>query len=92
MQIDLDWPANRCMFMFQIWKCLDSLDFISAAKLFLLAKHVHGCLQYDTQTGGQVLNRFPVIAKQWAAISHFKTAIIQVTGIYWPRYVGQHVL
>ena len=70
------------MLSLQIWNYLDSKEYLPAAKLYLLAKHIHGCLQYDTQTGGQVLNRFPVIAKQWAAISHFKNAIIQVSVCY----------
>lgn len=62
----------------QIWKYLDSADYLPATNLYLLAKHVHGCLQYDSQTGGQILSRFPVIAKQWTAISYFKNIIIQV--------------
>ncbi|XP_067932547.1 conserved oligomeric Golgi complex subunit 1-like [Watersipora subatra] len=61
----------------KIWSYLDNAAYLPAAKLYLLSKHVHTCLQYDTQTGGQVLGRFPVIAKQWSAISHFQSAILQ---------------
>ncbi|KAK2188068.1 hypothetical protein NP493_145g03017 [Ridgeia piscesae] len=48
-------------------------------QLFLLARHVHTGLQLDTQQSARILTSFPVLTRQWAAIGHFRSTILQVT-------------
>ena len=62
---------------FQIWSSLDCEDFLSASRLFLLSQHINTSLQLDSQHAPNFLYWFPVLNRQWAAISHFKISILQ---------------
>ena len=62
----------------QIWTCLDMEDYLSASRLFLLAQHINTNLQLTSQGSQNFLYWFPVLNRQWAAISHFKFTILQV--------------
>nr|XP_006811556.1 PREDICTED: conserved oligomeric Golgi complex subunit 1-like [Saccoglossus kowalevskii] len=44
-----------------------------------LSRHIVSSLQLDanTQKSAQLLSWFPILSRQWAAISHFKTSILQ---------------
>ncbi|KAK7465202.1 hypothetical protein BaRGS_00037631 [Batillaria attramentaria] len=61
----------------KIWSSVDSGDYLTATQLYLLARHVNTSLRLDGQRSSNVLSWFPVLTRQWAAISHFKTTILQ---------------
>ncbi len=54
-----------------MWSSVDTRDFLRATKLFLFARHIHTNLSICEDT----LEDFPVIGRQWAAISQFHEAI-----------------
>ena len=58
---------------------MDSGDYLTGTQLYLLARHINTSLHLDGQRSSKVLSWFPVLTRQWAAISHFKTTILQVT-------------
>lgn len=62
----------------QIWSALDEEDYLTATQHFLLSRHIHTSLQLESQQSGNLLSMFPVLTRQWAAISHFRTTILQV--------------
>ena len=64
--------------LFQIWSALDEQDYLMATRHFLLSRHIHTSLQLESQQTGNLLTLFPVLTRQWAAISHFRTTILQV--------------
>jgi hypothetical protein len=55
-------------FVTQIWNALESLDYCRASRIFLLSRQIHKNLSND--------KRFPVVTRQWNAIAHFKSQII----------------
>ncbi|XP_013380864.1 conserved oligomeric Golgi complex subunit 1 [Lingula anatina] len=61
----------------RIWSSVEEGHFLQATQLYLLARHVHTSLQMDSQKTGKILSHFPVLGKQWAAISHFRTTVLQ---------------
>ncbi|KAI0208088.1 Conserved oligomeric Golgi complex subunit 1 [Lamellibrachia satsuma] len=65
----------------QIWSAIELGEYLHATQLFLLARHVHTGLQLDTQQSARILSSFPVLTRQWAAIGHFRTTILQDLGI-----------
>ena len=69
--------SKTVLLTFQIWTSLDSEDYLSASRLFLLSQHINTSLQLDTQHTPNFLYWFPVLNRQWAAISHFKLTILQ---------------
>ncbi|KAL4228063.1 Golgi transport complex subunit 1 [Mactra antiquata] len=61
----------------KMWTYLDYEDYLSASRLYLLAQHINTSLQLNTQHTSSFLYWFPVLNRQWAAISHFKFTILQ---------------
>lgn len=61
----------------KIWSALDEEDYLTATQHFLLSRHIHTSLQLESQQSGNLLSMFPVLTRQWAAISHFRTTILQ---------------
>ncbi|XP_076443565.1 conserved oligomeric Golgi complex subunit 1-like isoform X2 [Babylonia areolata] len=61
----------------KIWSSVDSGDYLTGTQLYLLARHINTSLHLDSQRSSKVLSWFPVLTRQWAAISHFKTTILQ---------------
>ncbi|XP_038072145.1 conserved oligomeric Golgi complex subunit 1-like [Patiria miniata] len=63
----------------KIWSAIESSEHLQATELYLLACHIVSSLQLDsnTQQSAQLLAWFPVLSRQWAAISHFKAGILQ---------------
>ncbi|XP_071095427.1 conserved oligomeric Golgi complex subunit 1-like isoform X2 [Haliotis cracherodii] len=61
----------------KIWSSNDSRDYLTATQLYLLARHVNTSLQLNSQRSANILSWFPVLTRQWAAISHFKNTILQ---------------
>ncbi|XP_048738272.2 conserved oligomeric Golgi complex subunit 1-like isoform X1 [Ostrea edulis] len=61
----------------KIWSALDEEDYLTATRHFLLSRHIHTSLQLESQQSGNLLTLFPVLTRQWAAISHFRTTILQ---------------
>ncbi|XP_022105215.1 conserved oligomeric Golgi complex subunit 1-like [Acanthaster planci] len=63
----------------KIWSAIESSEHLIATELYLLACHIVSSLQLDsnTQQSAQLLAWFPVLSRQWAAISHFKAGILQ---------------
>jgi len=65
----------------QIWSAVEKEDYILGAQLFLFARHINTGLQLhagvdDILNAGKVMMWFPVISRQWGAISHFQDAIL----------------
>ena len=67
------------MLLLQIWSALESSAYLRASQLFLLARHINTGLQRDSQQAAKIATYFPVLARQWAAIGHFRTTILQVS-------------
>ncbi|ELU03987.1 hypothetical protein CAPTEDRAFT_219346 [Capitella teleta] len=63
----------------KIWHALEDCSFLQASQLFLLARHINTSLQSDSQQAAKIGTYFPVLARQWAAIGHFRTTILQIT-------------
>ncbi|XP_025076664.1 conserved oligomeric Golgi complex subunit 1-like [Pomacea canaliculata] len=61
----------------KIWSSVESGDYLASTQLYLLARHVNTSLHLDSQHSAKVLSWFPVLTRQWAAISHFRSTILQ---------------
>ncbi|XP_071794705.1 conserved oligomeric Golgi complex subunit 1-like [Asterias amurensis] len=63
----------------KIWSAVENSEHLKAAELYLLSCHIVSSLQLDgnTQQSAKLLAWFPVLSRQWAAISHFKAGILQ---------------
>ncbi|XP_025024569.1 conserved oligomeric Golgi complex subunit 1 [Python bivittatus] len=63
----------------KIWSAMESSQYLSATRLYLLCCHLHGLLQLDSSGThySPILARFPILARQVAAASHFRSAILQ---------------
>ncbi|CAG8458901.1 849_t:CDS:10 [Diversispora eburnea] len=62
----------------QIWRSLESHKYLNASRLYLIAKLVYKNLQaYNEESPFDVSVTFPVVQRQWDAVSHFKTQILQ---------------
>ncbi|XP_071449807.1 conserved oligomeric Golgi complex subunit 1 isoform X2 [Hetaerina americana] len=63
-----------------IWSAMDEEDYLLAAQLFLLARHINTSLQVssgeDYIDSSKVLSWFPVLTHQWNTISLFRNAIL----------------
>ena len=57
----------------RIWTSVDSQQYLNATKLYLFARHIHTNLSLNEE----IMNSYPVIERQWAAISHFYNSICQ---------------
>ncbi|KAJ3295924.1 Golgi transport complex subunit 1 [Borealophlyctis nickersoniae] len=62
----------------QIWHALENHQYLRASRLYLLAKKVLGNLQTSPEAATlKLLNSFPVVKRQWDAVSHFRSQIIE---------------
>lgn len=62
----------------QIWSALDLRHYLLATRLYLLARHIYNTVQLDPEAA-VVVGRFPLLARQWASVCHFKIIILQVS-------------
>ncbi|KAL0951537.1 hypothetical protein HGRIS_008221 [Hohenbuehelia grisea] len=77
MKLLLDAPEH-------LWRLMEKKNYFSSTWLFLLARVVHRALARaeDQDDGGwlsqgiDVLEQFPIVQRQWEAISHFRSQII----------------
>jgi hypothetical protein len=61
----------------KVWSAIDTGNYLQATQLYLLARHINTALQLDSQQSAKIHSWFPVLARQWAAISHFRMTILQ---------------
>ncbi|CAG8557294.1 7524_t:CDS:10, partial [Funneliformis caledonium] len=62
----------------QIWRSLESHKYLNASRLYLIAKLVYKNLQaHNDDSPFNVSVTFPVVQRQWDAVSHFKSQILQ---------------
>ena len=61
-----------------MWSAVDQQDYLLATQSYMLSRHVHTSLQLEAQRSASILSWFPVLSRQWTAISHFKATILQV--------------
>nr|XP_056704719.1 conserved oligomeric Golgi complex subunit 1 [Euleptes europaea] len=63
----------------KIWSAMESSQYLQATQLYLLCCHLHGILQLDLSGThySPILARFPILARQVAASSHFRSTILQ---------------
>ncbi|KAH0629335.1 hypothetical protein JD844_011333 [Phrynosoma platyrhinos] len=63
----------------KIWSAMESSQYLYATQLYLLCCHLHGLLQLDSSSTrySPILVRFPILARQVAAASHFRSTILQ---------------
>uniref|UniRef100_U3FWX1 Conserved oligomeric Golgi complex subunit 1 n=3 Tax=Micrurus TaxID=8634 RepID=U3FWX1_MICFL len=63
----------------KIWSSMESSQYLSATRLYLLCCHLRGLLQLDSSSThySPILACFPILARQVAAASHFRSTILQ---------------
>ncbi|KAM9177896.1 conserved oligomeric Golgi complex subunit 1 isoform 1-T1 [Mergus octosetaceus] len=63
----------------QAWGAMEAGRYLPAARLYLLCRHLHGLLQLDAPRArySPILARFPILLRQVAAASHFRSTILQ---------------
>ncbi|XP_015773605.1 PREDICTED: conserved oligomeric Golgi complex subunit 1-like isoform X1 [Acropora digitifera] len=63
----------------KVWSALERKQYLKAAQLYLFSRHIVSILHIDTgdSSAPKLLSSFPILPKQWAAISHFKDSILQ---------------
>uniref|UniRef100_A0A803YRF3 Conserved oligomeric Golgi complex subunit 1 n=1 Tax=Meleagris gallopavo TaxID=9103 RepID=A0A803YRF3_MELGA len=61
------------------WSAMEAGRYLPAARLYLLCRHLHGLLHLDAPRArySPVLARFPILLRQVAAASHFRSTILQ---------------
>ncbi|XP_007482766.2 conserved oligomeric Golgi complex subunit 1 isoform X2 [Monodelphis domestica] len=65
----------------KIWSSMEASQYLHATQLYLLCCHLHGLLRLDSSSGcySPVLARFPILVRQVAAASHFRSTILHET-------------
>ncbi|XP_074080758.1 conserved oligomeric Golgi complex subunit 1 isoform X2 [Macrotis lagotis] len=65
----------------KIWSSMEASQYLHATQLYLLCCHLHGLLRLDSASGcySPVLARFPILVRQVAAASHFRSTILHET-------------
>ncbi|XP_048583380.1 conserved oligomeric Golgi complex subunit 1 isoform X2 [Nematostella vectensis] len=63
----------------KVWSALERQQYMKATQLYLLSHHIVSILHLETgsKAAPKVLSSFPILQRQWAAISHFKESILQ---------------
>ncbi|ORX55392.1 hypothetical protein BCR36DRAFT_581417 [Piromyces finnis] len=62
----------------QIWNALENHKYLKAACLYMIAKLVYKHLQSSEEAKYlQIMNTFPIIQKQWIAVSQFRSNILE---------------
>ncbi|CAH2087581.1 unnamed protein product [Euphydryas editha] len=67
----------------KIWKCINANDFVKAAQLFIMARHINTGLQLhiggkNVKPGMQSLQR--VVQQQWYSVSNLSQTIVDMCG------------
>ncbi|XP_038021519.2 conserved oligomeric Golgi complex subunit 1 isoform X1 [Anas platyrhynchos] len=79
----LYWAAAQLKLLLDIperaWGAMEAGRYLPAARLYLLCRHLHGLLQLDAPRArySPILARFPILLRQVAAASHFRSTILQ---------------
>ncbi|XP_004693526.1 PREDICTED: conserved oligomeric Golgi complex subunit 1 [Condylura cristata] len=62
----------------KIWSSMEASQYLHATQLYLLCCHLHSLLQLDSASSrnSPVLSRFPILIRQVAAASHFRSTIL----------------
>ncbi|EPY87445.1 conserved oligomeric Golgi complex subunit 1 [Camelus ferus] len=62
----------------KIWSSMEASQYLHATQLYLLCCHLHHLLQLDSSSSrySPVLARFPILIRQVAAASHFRSTIL----------------
>uniref|UniRef100_A0A4X1SL52 Conserved oligomeric Golgi complex subunit 1 n=1 Tax=Sus scrofa TaxID=9823 RepID=A0A4X1SL52_PIG len=62
----------------KIWSSMEASQYLHATQLYLLCCHLHTLLQLDASSSrySPVLSRFPILVRQVAAASHFRSTIL----------------
>ncbi|KAF9104248.1 Golgi transport complex subunit 1 [Mortierella sp. AM989] len=65
----------------QIWKNMENSSYLTASRLFLISKAIYKNLNagmdVEESQSVKVMETFPVVGRQWDAVSHFKAQILQ---------------
>ncbi|KAK3844626.1 MAG: hypothetical protein J3R72DRAFT_437596 [Linnemannia gamsii] len=65
----------------QIWRNMENHSYLTASRLYLISKAIYKNLNADadeaTNQSVKVMETFPVVGRQWDAVSHFKAQILQ---------------
>ncbi|KAI1316956.1 Golgi transport complex subunit 1 [Mortierella claussenii] len=70
----------------QIWRNMESSSYLTASRLYLISKAIYknlsvGMEDHDSQSV-KVMTTFPVVGRQWDAVSHFKAQILQKSHLH----------
>ncbi|XP_055448178.1 conserved oligomeric Golgi complex subunit 1 [Psammomys obesus] len=62
----------------KIWSSMEASQHLQATQLYLLCGHLHSLLQLDSSSSrySPILSRFPILIRQVAAASHFRSTIL----------------
>nr|AAD13780.2 ldlBp [Mus musculus] len=62
----------------KIWSAMEASQHLQATQLYLLCCHLHSLLQLDSSNSrySPILSRFPILIRQVAAASHFRSTIL----------------
>ncbi|KAM8776229.1 conserved oligomeric Golgi complex subunit 1 [Rhynchonycteris naso] len=62
----------------KIWSAMEASQYLHATQLYLLCCHLHSLLQLDSSGSrySPLLSRFPILIRQVAAASHFRSTIL----------------
>ncbi|XP_005350732.1 conserved oligomeric Golgi complex subunit 1 isoform X1 [Microtus ochrogaster] len=62
----------------KIWSSMEASQHLQATQLYLLCCHLHSLLQLDSSSSrySPILSRFPILIRQVAAASHFRSTIL----------------
>uniref|UniRef100_A0A2R8ZLP3 Conserved oligomeric Golgi complex subunit 1 n=1 Tax=Pan paniscus TaxID=9597 RepID=A0A2R8ZLP3_PANPA len=62
----------------KIWSSMEASQCLHATQLYLLCCHLHSLLQLDSSSSrySPILSRFPILIRQVAAASHFRSTIL----------------
>ncbi|KAF9941967.1 Golgi transport complex subunit 1 [Mortierella alpina] len=65
----------------QIWRNIESNNYLTASRLYLISKAIYknlnSGLEDEEHQSVRVMETFPVVGRQWDAVSHFKAQILQ---------------
>ncbi|KAF9570772.1 Golgi transport complex subunit 1 [Mortierella alpina] len=65
----------------QIWRNIESNSYLTASRLYLISKAIYknlnAGLEDEEHQSVRVMETFPVVGRQWDAVSHFKAQILQ---------------
>ncbi|KAF9953328.1 Golgi transport complex subunit 1 [Mortierella alpina] len=65
----------------QIWRNIESNSYLTASRLYLISKAIYknlnAGLEEEEHQSVRVMETFPVVGRQWDAVSHFKAQILQ---------------